>query len=58
MLAELERRARALGCRRVRLDTAAELHEARKLYETSGYVEIPAYNDNEYARHWFEKTLE
>ncbi|QUH04686.1 GNAT family N-acetyltransferase [Saccharopolyspora erythraea] len=58
LLAELERRARALGCRRVRLDTAAELHEARKLYESSGYVEIPAYNDNSYARHWFEKTLE
>ncbi|GAA4828787.1 GNAT family N-acetyltransferase [Saccharopolyspora rosea] len=57
LLAELEERARQLGCRRVRLDTAAELHEARSLYESSGYVEIPAYNDNQYARHWFEKVL-
>jgi GNAT superfamily N-acetyltransferase len=57
LLAALEDQAVQLGCERVRLDTAAELHEARALYASAGYVEIPAYNDNEYAHHWFEKTL-
>lgn len=57
LLAELERHARRLGCRAVRLDTAAELHEAKALYRSAGYVEIPAYNDNAYAGHWFEKRL-
>ncbi|MER6990595.1 GNAT family N-acetyltransferase [Saccharopolyspora hirsuta] len=57
LLGELEEQARRLGCERVRLDTAAELREARGLYDSAGYREIPAYNDNEYARHWYEKTL-
>ncbi|MER7010001.1 GNAT family N-acetyltransferase [Saccharopolyspora sp. NPDC000359] len=57
LLAELEAQARQLGCERVRLDTAAELREARGLYDSAGYREIPAYNDNEYARHWYEKAL-
>ncbi len=58
LLRELERHAGDLGCRIVRLDTAAELNEARGLYASAGYAEIPAYNDNEYARHWFEKALD
>ena len=57
LLQALEDHARSQGCRRVRLDTAAELHEARRLYVSAGYREIPAYNDNEYAQHWFEKDL-
>lgn len=57
LLAELERHARRLGFRAVRLDTATELHEAKALYRSAGYVEIPAYNDNAYAGHWFEKQL-
>lgn len=57
LLAALEEHARRRGCRRIRLDTAAELHEARALYSRAGYAEIPAYNDNAYARHWFEKDL-
>ncbi|RKT85679.1 Acetyltransferase (GNAT) family protein [Saccharopolyspora antimicrobica] len=57
LLAELEQQARRLGCDRIRLDTAAELREARALYDSAGYQEIPAYNDNEYARHWYEKIL-
>lgn len=58
LLATLEGQAREYGCAKIRLDTAAELHEARALYESVGYVEIPAYNDNEYAKHWYEKTLD
>lgn len=57
LLAELERRARELDRAVVRLDTAAELTAAKGLYAAAGYREIPAYNDNEYARHWFEKEL-
>ncbi|MCI2416588.1 GNAT family N-acetyltransferase [Saccharopolyspora sp. K220] len=57
LLAALEERARQHGCALVRLDTAAELHEARALYASSGYREVPAYNDNQYAKHWFEKTM-
>ncbi len=57
LLRELERHAHEYGCRRVRLDTAAELHAAKALYERAGYVEIPDYNGNPYARHWFEKVL-
>ncbi len=43
--------------RAVRLDTNASLMEALGLYRTSGYREIPRYNDNPHAQHWFEKTL-
>lgn len=57
LLAELESQSRRLGCRRVRLDTADELQEAKSLYSSAGYAEIPAYNDNAYAKHWFEKEL-
>ena len=57
LLAELERHARRIGLRAVRLDTATELHEAQGLYRSAGYIEIPAYNDNAYAGHWFEKQL-
>jgi GNAT superfamily N-acetyltransferase len=57
LLTALEEQARRRGCHTVRLDTAAELHEAKSLYVSAGYVEIPAYNDNQYAKHWFEKTL-
>ena len=57
LLAELESQARRHGCHRVRLDTAGELHEARALYVAAGYREIPAYNENRYAAHWFEKVF-
>ena len=33
------------------------LAEALKLYRSAGYVEIPRFNDNPYAQHWFEKRL-
>lgn len=57
LMSELERRAEELGCHTVRLDTAAQLDAAKALYRRSGYTEIPAYNDNPYAKHWFEKPL-
>lgn len=57
LLAALEDAARALGYARVRLDTSAGQPEAKALYEAAGYRAIPAYNDNAYAAHWFEKGL-
>src|SRR4051794_23253442 len=58
LLARLEDEARRLGYQRVRLDTAAKLTEAQALYRGAGYTEIPDYNGNPAAAHWFEKQLE
>jgi GNAT superfamily N-acetyltransferase len=57
LLVALETAAHELGCRAVRLDTAAHLTEALALYRSAGYVAISAYNDNPYAEHWLEKPL-
>jgi DNA-binding MarR family transcriptional regulator/ribosomal protein S18 acetylase RimI-like enzyme len=57
LLAELERAAAARKLRTVRLDTNGSLAEAIHLYHASGYREIPPYNHNPYAQHWFEKQL-
>jgi GNAT superfamily N-acetyltransferase len=57
LLAALEQTALEIGCDLVRLDTNAQLSEAVALYDSAGYREIPAYNDNLYAERWFEKQL-
>jgi DNA-binding MarR family transcriptional regulator len=57
LLTALEDEARRRGAERVRLDTNHNLSEAIKLYRASGYTEIPAFNDERYADHWFEKRL-
>ena len=57
LLAELEQRARGAGHRAVRLDTNRALTEAIAMYRAAGYREIPAFNDEPYAHHWFEKRL-
>jgi GNAT superfamily N-acetyltransferase len=41
----------------VRLETNAALEEAIRLHRSSGYVEVPRFNDETYAHHWFEKHL-
>jgi hypothetical protein len=33
------------------------LAEAIALYRSSGYVEVPRFNDEPYSDHWFEKVL-
>ena len=57
LLAALEEAARDLGLRVLRLDTTERMPEARRLYESSGYRQVPRYNDNPYAALWFEKRL-
>lgn len=58
LLAELERHGRALGYRRMVLDTNAALREAVALYVSSGYAAVERYNDNPYAERWFAKDLD
>lgn len=57
MLAALEAQARELGLATLRLETNRVLTEAIHMYRTSGYVEVPPFNDEHYAHHWFEKHL-
>ena len=57
LLAELEHLAREHGARTVRLETNRNLTEAIALYRSAGYREVPAFNDEPYAHHWFEKRL-
>jgi len=57
LLRHLEDRARARGHAVVRLDTNDTLVEAIAMYERAGYRSIERYNDNEWARCWFEKRL-
>lgn len=57
LLANLEMHAVRLGFDVVRLDTNSALTEAIAMYGRAGYLAIERYNDNPYARHWFEKQL-
>jgi DNA-binding MarR family transcriptional regulator/GNAT superfamily N-acetyltransferase len=57
LLRELEAYAREAGVRVVRLETNRALAEAIQLYRSSGYAEVPAFNTEAYAHHWFEKGL-
>jgi DNA-binding MarR family transcriptional regulator/GNAT superfamily N-acetyltransferase len=57
LLADLEGRAVAAGARTVRLETNATLVEAIALYRSAGYREVPAFNDEPFADHWFEKRV-
>ena len=57
LLAELERRARAFGGERLVLDTNDSLKAAGRLYRSSGFEPIEAYNDNQNATAWFAKAL-
>lgn len=55
LLDAIEEHAVRMGLNTLQLDTNRALKEARALYTRNGYREIPRYNDNPYADHWFEK---
>jgi len=57
LMAELERAAAELGAAWIVLDTNESLTVAQQLYRTSGYEDVPPYNDNPNATHWFAKRL-
>lgn len=57
LLMELEHFAKEAGAAVIHLWTNRTLTEAIALYRRSGYREVPAFNDERYAHHWFEKRL-
>jgi DNA-binding MarR family transcriptional regulator/GNAT superfamily N-acetyltransferase len=57
ILTELEAQAAANQVSVLRLETNRALDEAIGLYRSAGYHEVPAFNDEPYAHHWFEKRL-
>jgi len=57
LLTVLEGEAAARGATATRLETNRSLGEAISLYRSAGYGEVPAFNDEPYADHWFEKRL-
>lgn len=57
LLAGVEARAVAAGRPTLRLDTNGVLTAAIALYRSAGYVEVPPFNDEPHADHWFEKRL-
>ena len=56
-LTELEARAARHGYDTLRLDTNKTLSAAIDLYHSFGFEEVPAFNDEPYAHHWFEKRI-
>jgi DNA-binding MarR family transcriptional regulator/GNAT superfamily N-acetyltransferase len=57
LLGQLEQRVRDSGATVARLETNRVLVEAIALYRSAGYREVPAFNDEPFAHHWFEKPL-
>lgn len=57
LLEALEAAAVELGARIGVLDTNATLTSALALYRAAGWQEVPPYNDNAEATHWFRKDL-
>lgn len=57
LMQAIEAQARQLGLTDLRLDTNATLTEAIALYTSTGWTEVPRYNDNPYAQAWFAKPL-
>jgi GNAT superfamily N-acetyltransferase len=57
LLEMLEECALAGGARVAHIETSEVLTEAISLYRSAGWVEVPAFNDEPFADHWFEKPL-
>ena len=57
LMTEAETAARALTVIKLRLDTNRALTGAMSLYRAMGWQEVPAFNEEPYAHHWFEKRL-
>lgn len=57
LLDRLAREASAHGMASLRLETNRALDEARRLYESAGFVEVAAFSDEPYAHYWFQREL-
>ena len=57
LLDTLEECAQAGGARVAHIETSDVLTEAISLYRSAGWVEVPAFNEEPFADHWFEKPL-
>jgi GNAT superfamily N-acetyltransferase len=57
LLETLERCALAGGAQVGHIETSDVLTEAISLYRSAGWVEVPAFNDEPFADHRFEKPL-
>ena len=57
LLAQLEACALAGAARVAHLETSAVLTEALALYRSAGWIEVPPFNDEPFADHWLEKSL-
>ncbi|WP_326568852.1 MarR family winged helix-turn-helix transcriptional regulator [Amycolatopsis rhabdoformis] len=57
LLDQLAEEAAQRGTHTLRLETNKALVEARRLYETAGFTEVDAFNDESYAHHWFQRDL-
>lgn len=58
LLDRLVAEARAMGLRRVQLDTNRALTEAIALYRSAGFREVEAFNDEPHADLWFARDLD
>jgi DNA-binding MarR family transcriptional regulator/GNAT superfamily N-acetyltransferase len=57
LLEHLESLAHEHGSNEAHLETSDVLPEAIRLYRSSGYVEVPPFNDEPFADRWFTKPL-
>jgi DNA-binding MarR family transcriptional regulator/GNAT superfamily N-acetyltransferase len=57
LMERLEACALAGGARVAHIETSAVLVEALSLYRSTGWAEVPAFNDEPFADHWLEKAL-
>lgn len=57
LMAMVEAMAQGQGISRLVLDTSRHLPKAVAFYHRHGWTQIPRYNDNPYAHHFFEKIL-
>jgi DNA-binding MarR family transcriptional regulator/GNAT superfamily N-acetyltransferase len=57
LLVEAESLSRQRGATAMRLETNRSLTEAIALYRSAGFVEVPPFNAEPHAHHWFRKEL-
>jgi GNAT superfamily N-acetyltransferase len=57
VLATIEAKARELDVHTLRLETNKALVEAHALYRAASFREVPPFNQEPYAHHWFAKQL-